>query len=247
MEPDNLALDRYILAASGAPNPKVCFLPTASGDAQTYIDRFYASFGTLPCTPAHLSLFLPHTTDIRSFLLEQNVIYVGGGSTRNLLVLWREWELDAILREAWQAGVVLAGLSAGSLCWFQEGVSDSVRRRSPAPRLPRFSTRKPLPPLRRGTQPPPRLPPLHQRAETRRGLRRRRWRGSPLHRNRAHPCRQLTPHRQSLPRPLDRRPCRRNRASHRPAPVQYWPQSSLISNTWPGSSGTKSRSFEVSL
>lgn len=127
MEPDNLALDRYILAASGSPNPKVCFLPTASGDAQTYIDRFYASFGTLPCTPAHLSLFLPHTTDIRSFLLDQNVIYVGGGSTRNLLVLWREWQLDVILREAWQSGVVLAGLSAGSLCWFQEGVSDSVR------------------------------------------------------------------------------------------------------------------------
>lgn len=127
MEPENLALDRYVLAASGVPTPKVCFIATASGDAQSYIDRFYAAFNTLPCTPTHLSLFLPTVADIPSFLLEQNIIYVSGGSTRNLLVLWREWQLDRILREAWQSGVVLAGISAGALCWFAEGVSDSVR------------------------------------------------------------------------------------------------------------------------
>jgi peptidase E len=126
MEPENLALDRYILAASGVPNPKVCFLPTASGDAQSYIDRFYAAFTTLPCTPSHLSLFQPHTADIPAFLLEQNVIYASGGSTRNLMALWREWQLDRILLQAWQSGIVLAGISAGSLCWFEEGLSDSV-------------------------------------------------------------------------------------------------------------------------
>lgn len=126
MEPDNLALDRYVLAASETPNPKICFLPTATGDAQTYIEKFYAAFNTLPCEPSHLSLFQPHTADIPAFLLEQNVIYVGGGSTRNLLVLWREWQLDHILREAWQSGTVLAGISAGALCWFEEGLSDSV-------------------------------------------------------------------------------------------------------------------------
>jgi dipeptidase E len=127
MEPENLALDRYILAASCAANPKVCFVGTASGDAQTYIDKFYAAFSTLSCTPAHLSLFKPESGDLREKVLEQDVIYVGGGHTRNLLVLWREWGLDLILREAWESGVVLAGISAGSICWFQQGLSDSVR------------------------------------------------------------------------------------------------------------------------
>jgi dipeptidase E len=127
MEPDNLSLDQYILSATGAARPKICFVPTASGDAQTFLDRFYGSFNTLPCIPAHLSLFKPPTTDLRSFVLEQDAIYVGGGNTRALLVLWREWGLDEILREAWQSGVVMAGLSAGSLCWFEEGLSDSVK------------------------------------------------------------------------------------------------------------------------
>lgn len=126
MEPDNLALDRYILATSSAPNPKICFLPTAGGDAQSYIDNFYTAFRTLPCAPSHLSLFQPHTADIPAFLLDQDIIYVGGGSTRNLMVLWREWQLDQILRQAWQSGIVLAGISAGSLCWFEEALSDSV-------------------------------------------------------------------------------------------------------------------------
>jgi dipeptidase E len=126
MEPENLALDRFLLSATGAALPKVCFLPTASGDAQSYVDKFYASFRALPCVPAHLSLFKPPTSDLRGFVLEQDAIYVGGGNTRAMLALWREWGLDAILREAWLSGVVLAGLSAGSLCWFEQGVSDAV-------------------------------------------------------------------------------------------------------------------------
>jgi dipeptidase E len=126
MEPENLRLDRFILSTAAVPQPKVCFVGTASGDAQMYIDNFYAAFRTLPCAPAYLSLFKPPTTDLRSFVLEQDVIYVGGGNTRNLLVLWREWGLDAILREAWLSGVVMAGISAGSICWFQQGLSDSV-------------------------------------------------------------------------------------------------------------------------
>jgi dipeptidase E len=126
MEPENLLLDRFVLSIAAVPQPKVCFIGTASGDSQTYIDKFYAAFNTLPSAPTDLSLFKPHTTDIRSFVLEQDVIYVGGGNTRNLLVLWREWGLDAILREAWQSGIVMAGISAGSICWFQQGLSDSV-------------------------------------------------------------------------------------------------------------------------
>jgi len=126
MEPENLLLDRFVLSVTGVPTPKVCFVGTASGDAQSYIDKFYESFNTLTSSPSDLSLFKPPTTDLRDFVLEKDVIYVGGGNTRNLVVLWREWGLDAILREAWQAGVVMTGLSAGSLCWFEDGVSDSV-------------------------------------------------------------------------------------------------------------------------
>lgn len=126
MEPENPLLDRYILAAAEVPNPKVCFVGTASGDAQDYLDRFYTAFRAVKCEPSDLSLFKPPTTDLRSFVMEKDVIYVGGGNTRNLLVLWREWGLDVILREAWHAGVVLAGISAGSICWFKQGLSDSV-------------------------------------------------------------------------------------------------------------------------
>lgn len=127
MEPDNLSLDQYILDASGAATPKICFVGTASGDAQSFIDRFYAAFATLRCTPGHISLFKLAPGDLREKVLEQDVIYVGGGNTRAMLALWREWRFDRILREAWESGVVLAGISAGSICWFQQGVSDSVR------------------------------------------------------------------------------------------------------------------------
>jgi peptidase E len=126
MEPDNLLLDRFVLSLSNAATPKVCFVGTASGDAESYVGRFYASFRTLNCIPGDLSLFRPPTADLVSFVMEQDAIYVGGGNTRNLMALWREWGLDAIFRQAWLGGVVMAGISAGSLCWFQQGVSDSV-------------------------------------------------------------------------------------------------------------------------
>ena len=126
MEPENLLLDRFILSTAAASHPKVCFVGTASGDAPSVCDRFYAAFRTLDCVPTELSLFKPPTADLRSFVFEQDVIYVSGGNTRALLALWREWGLDAILREAWLSGVVMAGISAGSICWFQQGLSDSV-------------------------------------------------------------------------------------------------------------------------
>lgn len=126
MEPDNLALDRYVLEQTGRSTPSVCFLPTASGDAAAYVVKFYSAFTTLDCSPSHLSLFSPPTSDLRSFVLKKDVIYVGGGQTRSMLALWREWGLDTILREAWREGIVLAGLSAGGICWFEEALSDSV-------------------------------------------------------------------------------------------------------------------------
>lgn len=125
MEPENPLLDLYVLQQSGKINPKICFIPTASGDSDNYISRYYNFFNKQICIPSHLSLFKPQTRDLESFLLENDIIYVGGGNTKNLLILWKEWGLDTILRRAWEQGVVLAGISAGSICWFEEGVTDS--------------------------------------------------------------------------------------------------------------------------
>ncbi len=126
MEPDNPKLDEYILKQCQKDRPKVCFLATASGDAEGYMDRFYAAFNEKQCEPSHLSLFKGHTNRIEEFVLQQDVIYVGGGNTRNMLVLWREWELDKMLLKAYQNGTILCGLSAGAICWFEEGLTDSV-------------------------------------------------------------------------------------------------------------------------
>ncbi|CAM5189670.1 Peptidase E OS=Ureibacillus acetophenoni OX=614649 GN=SAMN05877842_101310 PE=3 SV=1 [Ureibacillus acetophenoni] len=125
MKPDNLALDQYILNQSNKETPKVCFIPTASGDSQNYIEGFYHSFQKLNCEPSRLSLFKPPTRDLESYIIDKDILYVGGGNTKNLLALWKEWELDRIIKKAWQEGVILSGLSAGSICWYQEGVTDS--------------------------------------------------------------------------------------------------------------------------
>ena len=130
MEPDNLALDRYILAQTAKENPVVCFVPTASGDSKEYIARFRRSFATLPCQPRYLSLFEP-PADLEAFVAECDVIYVGGGNTRNLMALWREWGLGELLHGAWERGVVLCGISAGAMCWFEHGLTDSARALAP--------------------------------------------------------------------------------------------------------------------
>ncbi len=126
MEPENHLLDLYVLAAANKAQPKICFLGTASGDAESYIQRFYDCFGKLNCTPTHLSLFKGKTEDLRSFIFQQDIVYVGGGNTRNMLVLWKEWGLDRILIEAYNSGIVMAGISAGAICWFEQTLTDSV-------------------------------------------------------------------------------------------------------------------------
>lgn len=126
MEPENLKLDRYLLSLSSKKRPKVCFIGTASGDAESYIERFYKSMKELDCEPTHLALYRGPEGSLRDFVLEQDIFYVGGGNTRNLLALWREWKLDVYLKEAYEKGAVLGGISAGSICWFEEGVTDSV-------------------------------------------------------------------------------------------------------------------------
>lgn len=126
MEPDNLALDRYVLSQSNVKRPAICFLPTASGDADGYVLNFYKAFSTLECQPTYLSLFRLPTADLEGYLLAQDVIYVGGGNTRSMLALWREWGLDEVLRKAYAAGIILAGISAGANCWFEQCSTDAV-------------------------------------------------------------------------------------------------------------------------
>ena len=124
MEPDNPALDHFVISLARRENPSVCFLATASGDAESYVDSFYSAFRKLPCRPTHVPLFA-RTPDLQRVLLEQDVIYVGGGNTKSMLAVWREWEVPALLRRAWQSGTVLAGISAGAICWFETGLTDS--------------------------------------------------------------------------------------------------------------------------
>jgi peptidase E len=125
MESGNPLLDDYVLGLCAAERPRVCFLPSASGDADHYVVRFYRAFPAERCEASHISLFRREQgpADLRDHLLSQDLIYVGGGSVVSLLGVWRAHGIDAILREAWEAGVVLCGLSAGSLCWFAEAVT----------------------------------------------------------------------------------------------------------------------------
>jgi peptidase E len=123
---DTPLLDQYVIAQARVAQPKVCFLAQASGESFDYTLKFYRAFAKLGCTPSDLSLFNLHTADIEGFLMEQDVIYVGGGNTKSLLALWREWELERILRQAGENGTVLAGISAGSICWFENPFSDSI-------------------------------------------------------------------------------------------------------------------------
>ena len=118
-------LDDFILSLSRNRQPRICFLPTASGDSETYPIKFYRAFTQMDCRPSDLALFRRTIADLRTFLLDQDVIYVGGGNTANMLAVWRAQGVDAILRDAWQAGVVLAGISAGAICWFEAAVTDS--------------------------------------------------------------------------------------------------------------------------
>ncbi|OPA73791.1 peptidase E [Paenibacillus selenitireducens] len=125
-EPENPLLDTYILQQSHSARPKVCFIPTASGDAEGYIQGFYKAFSAYDCVPSHLSLFQNTPKDLEDYLLDKDILYVGGGNTKNMLLLWKAWKVDQYIRKAWENDVVLAGLSAGSICWFQEGVTDSI-------------------------------------------------------------------------------------------------------------------------
>jgi len=121
---ENLALEKYVIQQTGVESPRVAFVPTASGEPDHYLSSFYAAFLKLGCRPSVLTFF-KRTPELRSFLLDQDVIYVGGGNTKTLLAVWRDWGVAEILREAWESGVALTGVSAGAICWFEQGLTDS--------------------------------------------------------------------------------------------------------------------------
>jgi peptidase E len=122
----NEAIAEFMLALT-TPRPRVCLLPTASGDAEAQIAAFRAALGGR-CEVSHLSLFrLEHEpVSVREHLLSQDLIYVGGGSMVNLLAIWQAHGIDRILLEAWERGTVLCGQSAGAMCWFEQGISRSL-------------------------------------------------------------------------------------------------------------------------
>lgn len=132
MEPRNPRLDDYILRLAKKHRPKVCFVPTASGDSFKYIKRFERAFAARSET-SYLALFRRKITDLKALLLAQDIIYVGGGNVANLLAIWRLHGVDRALRLAWQRGVILCGVSAGMNCWFEGCVTDSFGPLAPLP------------------------------------------------------------------------------------------------------------------
>jgi dipeptidase E len=127
MEPTNPLLDDFVLGLAPAEVPRILFLPTASGDANAQINAFQARFAGRMCVPEHLSLFRlrEERRSLKDIVLAQDIVYVSGGSMRNLLAIWSAHGLDRLLIEAWRRGTVLAGLSAGAMCWFQGGITCS--------------------------------------------------------------------------------------------------------------------------
>ena len=126
MEPDNPLLDQHLLNLSPAARPKICHFPHATSDPQRKLVEFYTRFSPWNCLPSHLSLFALPTADLEGFLMGQDIIYVGGGNTKSMLALWREWDLPRILKAACANGTVLAGVSAGANCWFEDCLTDSI-------------------------------------------------------------------------------------------------------------------------
>jgi peptidase E len=121
-------LTEYAIEMAGVSSraPRVCYVGTASGDRPDGIAEFYTAALQRGLTPSHLQLFMmPNVDDMRELLLGQDVIWVFGGSVAGLLAMWRLHGVDEIMREAWQAGVVLTGVSAGSICWHLGGTTDS--------------------------------------------------------------------------------------------------------------------------
>jgi len=125
-EEDPGKLNEYIVSQANKEHPKICFISTPQADKEVYINRFTQAFSKLGCEVSVLTLFPPNPTNMKEHLLAQDIVYVCCGNTKNALALWREWGLDSMLKEAYEAGVIMTGISAGCLCWHDSGVTDSI-------------------------------------------------------------------------------------------------------------------------
>jgi len=117
-------IEKYILKISKKDWPKICFLPTATGDSDNYIVRFYSIFTRLNCIPSHIEFF-NRTPNIYDHIMKQDVVFVGGGNTKSMLAIWNDWGMSDLLKNAYNKGVIMSGVSAGAICWFTSGITDS--------------------------------------------------------------------------------------------------------------------------
>jgi peptidase E len=133
-KPSHLAIVEHLLRLTRVERPKICPLPTASGDPTEAIQSYYSVLDRFECDASHLSLFRleRERVDIREHLLSQDLIYVAGGSMLNLVAIWRAHGLDEIMREVWEGGALIAGQSAGAMCWFERGITASSGSPQPA-------------------------------------------------------------------------------------------------------------------
>ena len=122
--PNHRKIEKYILELTGKENPNVVFFPTASAENQAYIIQFYKCFTKMSCEPSHVTFF-QRTPRLDSIVNKADVIYVGGGNTKSMLAVWQEWKLDKLLLKAYNNGKILCGVSAGAICWFEQGITDS--------------------------------------------------------------------------------------------------------------------------
>ena len=117
-------IEKYILEQSNKTKPNVCFIPTATGDNEAYKVNYYATFSKMNCLPVHLDFF-KRTPNLEELIASQDIIFVGGGNTKSMLAVWKDWGLDEILRKAYNNGTIMCGVSAGANCWFEKAVVDS--------------------------------------------------------------------------------------------------------------------------
>jgi len=124
----SLEIEKYIISLINKKRPKICFIPTASGDSSLYKLNFYRAFSQLDCITSHIDFF-SRTENLEEKVLSQDIIYVGGGNTKSMLAVWKEWNLHTILQNAYEKGIVMSGVSAGAICWFDKGITDSFAQK----------------------------------------------------------------------------------------------------------------------
>jgi len=122
--PNKPLIEEYIVNQCNVTKPNILFIPTASAEDKNYTVNFYKAFGQFNTSLSVLNFF-QRTPRLESLINKQNIIYVGGGNTKSMIAVWKEWKLDKLLEKAYNNGTILCGVSAGAICWFDKGITDS--------------------------------------------------------------------------------------------------------------------------